>query len=146
MKTNIQLSHISTTCLLRMLLRNLWMILATALIFSMCTSLYLSWIFVPKYQATMTYAVTSRRTSYATSGNQSATREVAAVLTEMLETDMVADNIRAHSPELENFNGTITASQVGESNMIVVNSVADTPEEAFLSSPSTTSLYPTCRL
>lgn len=133
MKTNIQLSHISTTCLLRMLLRNLWMILATALIFSMCTSLYLSWIFVPKYQATMTYAVTSRRTSYATSGNQSATREVAAVLTEMLETDMVADNIRAHSPELENFNGTITASQVGESNMIVVNSVADTPEEAFLS-------------
>ena len=84
MKTNIQLSHISTTCLLRMLLRNLWMILTTALIFSMCTSLYLSWIFVPKYQATMTYAVTSRRTSYATSGNQSATREVAAVLTEML--------------------------------------------------------------
>lgn len=126
-----------------MLLRNLWMILATALIFAMCASLYLSWIFVPKYQATMTYVVTSRRTSYATTGNQSATREVAAVLTEMLETDMVAESIRSHSPELADFDGTITASQVGESNMIVVTSEADTPEEAFLSVCAVEDNFPT---
>ena len=54
MKTRFQLSNISTYCLARTLVRNLWMIVAAALIFAMSTSLYASWFYQPQYRATMT--------------------------------------------------------------------------------------------
>ena len=134
MKSNhFNFSDISVSCMLRMLLKNLWMIVAAALIFAMGTSLYLSWFHVPVYQATMTYAVTSRRASATTSGSLSATREIAAVLSPMMETEMVLESIRSYSPELADFDGSISASLVGDSNFFVVTSTAKTPEEAFLS-------------
>jgi len=139
----IQFSNLSTYCLLKNLLRNLWMIVAAAMIFSMSASLYLNWIYVPRYQATMTYAVSARRTSYTTSNNITATREVSSVLTQMLESNMVYQNIRNHSEALSDFSGTIHASQVGESNMIVVTSEADSPELAFASIQAIEDLFPT---
>ena len=143
MKTRFQLSNVSTYCIAKVLVRNLWMIVATALIFAMSTSLYVSWFHVPEYEATMTYAVTSRKTSYTSSNNQTATKEVAAILTQMAETNMVRDNIRSYSAELSGFDGTITASQVGESNLIVVSTRANSPEMAFHAISALEDLYPT---
>jgi capsular exopolysaccharide synthesis family protein len=139
----IHLSHISTDCLIRRILRNLWMIVATALIFSMCTSLYLHWIYTPRYQASMTYAVTGRRTSQLTNNNLTATKEVSAVLTQMLDSNIVYNNIRASSEELADFSGTIQGSRVGESNFIVVTSQADSPRDAYLSICALQDLFPT---
>ncbi len=139
----IRLSHISIDCLVRRLLRNLWMIVASAMIFSMCTSLYLNWIYTPRYQASMTYAVTGRRTSQLSNNNVTATKEVSAVLTQMLESDMVYNTIRSSSEELADFSGTIRGSRVGESNFIVVTSQADSPKEAYLSICALQDLFPT---
>ena len=139
----IQFSNISTYCLLKNLLRNLWMIVASVMIFSMSTSLYMNWVYVPRYQASMTYAVTARLTSYTASNNITATREVSSVLTQMLESNMVYHNIRNHSEDLADFSGTIHASQVGESNMIVVTSEAESPEQAFNSIRAIEDLFPT---
>ena len=143
MKTRFQLSNISTSCLAGMLLRHLWMIVASALIFAMSTSLCISWFHVPVYKATMTYAVTARRTSYSNSSSTAATKEVTAVLTQMAATNMVRDNIRKYSSELSGFDGTISASQVGESNLIIVTSTADTPEMAFRAITALEDLFPT---
>lgn len=145
MKTDnrIQFSHISTSCLLKMLVRNAWMIVATALLFAMSVSLYLTWTFVPQYTATMTYAVTARRTSYASSGNASATKEVSAVLTQMLGADIVRNGISSYDPALTEFDGTVSASQVGESNMIIVRTTAGSPETAFLSICAVRDQFPT---
>ena len=54
-RNSIQWSHISPLCLIRTLLSNLWMILATALICGMAVSLVLTWFFKPEYTAQMTY-------------------------------------------------------------------------------------------
>ena len=143
MKTRFQLSNISTYCLARTLVRNLWMIVAAALIFAMSTSLYASWFYQPQYRATMTYAVTARKTSYTSSGNQTATKEVAAILAEMATTNMVREDIREHSPELAGFNGTITASQVGESNLVEMAVIAGDPETAFRGIVALRDLFPT---
>lgn len=144
MKNNtFRLSHISTACLLRSLLENLWMIVATALIFAMGASLYLTWFHTPQYQATMTYAVTNRVTSYSTSSNVSATKEVSTTLTELLPGTLVRESIQGYSAELAGFSGSISATQVGESNMIVVTSTAGTPEEAYLSICALQELFPT---
>ena len=82
-------AHLSMPCLVRMLLRNLWVIVATALIFAMAVNLCLTWLYVPQYQATMTYAVNSRTSSYTSAGNLTSTREVASILTELLSTDVL---------------------------------------------------------
>ena len=139
----IQWSHISLFCLIRTLLANLWMIIATALIFAMSVSLLLTWFHPPLYTANMTYSVNSRTTSSITSGNLTSTREVAAVLTQLLETDLIIDGIRASDSRLANFNGEITAKQVGQSNFIIVSATATTPEDAFLALDALVDVFPT---
>ena len=84
----LQWSHISPYCLARTMLRNCWTILVAALVFSLGSTLLLDWLYVPEYRATMTYAVNSRTTSYINSGSLTSTREVAAVMTDLLETDL----------------------------------------------------------
>lgn len=137
-----QWSHVSMYCLARTMLRNCWMIIATALVFSMSASLILTWLHAPRYQATMTYAVTNRTTSYLSSGNLTSTREVAAVLSKLMETDLINDSIRAADPRLEDFNGTISAKQLGESNFIIVTTTARTPEQAFLALDALSDTFP----
>lgn len=139
---SIQWSHISPLCMARTLISNLWVIISTALICSMAVTLVLTWLHPPKYTATMTYSVNSRTTSSVTAGNLTSTREVAAVLSELLETDLIVDGIRKSDPRLENFVGEITAKQVGESNFIVVSATAATPEEAFLALDSLVEVFP----
>lgn len=135
-------NHLSLPCLVRMLVRNLWMVIATAMIFSMAVNLSLTWLHVPQYQATMTYAVNSRTSSYTSAGNLTSTREVASVLTELLSTNVMNDGIRNYDSRLENFDGTITARQVGNSNFIVVTATAGTPESAFLALRALTAVFP----
>lgn len=137
-----QWSHVSFYCLARTMLRNCWMIVATALIFSMSASLFLTWFRAPRYQSTMTYAVTARTTSFLSSGNLTSTKEVAAVLSELLETDLISDSIRAADPRLENFTGSISAKQLGESNFIIVTATASTPEQAFLALDALSDTFP----
>lgn len=139
----IKWSNISLSCLGRMLLRNIWMILAAAMIGMMLVNLFYDWLHVPKYQANMTYSVNSRSSSYITTGSLTSTREVASVLTELLKTDVMNESIRAHDPRLANFDGTITASQVGDSNFIIVTATASTPEQAFLALDALTVVFPT---
>ena len=141
-RRTIHWSHISPACLLRTLFRNLWMIVATAMIFALSVSLFFDWAHVPKYQANMTYSVTSRTSSFISSGNLVSTREVAAVLTELLSTDMITDNIRKHDPRLVNFSGTISARQLGDSNFIIVTATAPTPEAAFLALNALVDVFP----
>ena len=136
----LSLSDISPVCLLRMIGRHLWMVAASALIFAMGAFLYRQWLCPPVYRATMTYAVTSRKTGYTSQANLTAAREVAAVLSELLETDVVTDSLKASSEKLRHFDGTIRAQQVTESNFLVVSAESERPEEAF--SPPFPSIFP----
>lgn len=138
----LQFSDISPVCLLRMLLRHLWMVVAAILIFAMSASLYATWFRTPVYRATMTYAVTSRKTSYTSTNNLAASREVAAVLSELLESDVIIENIRDYSTELADFSGTIRATQVNETNLITVTSEAVSPEGAFRALDALADLFP----
>lgn len=144
-ETNVktmQWSHVSPYCLVRTLIRNSWTILVAALVFYLGASLALDWFYVPEYQATMTYAVNSKTTSYISSGNLTSTKEVAAVLTDLLQTEVMDDGIRTYDPRLEDFDGVITASQLGDSNFVQVNATATTPEQAFLALDALTVVFP----
>jgi len=135
-------SHISPYCLLRMLIRNCWMIIASGICLALAVSLLLTWTYKPQYRANMTYAITSQSSALGSGGSMTATREVASMLSEMLTTQMIYEGIRGADPRLATFNGEITATQIGESNFINVSAVADTPERAFLVLTTLQTVFP----
>lgn len=139
---NFHLSDVSISCLCRTVLRNLWMVVAAAAILAMSVSLYFDFTYEPVYKGNMTYAVTSRKTSFSPGTNSNAAREVASMLTEMLETDLVRRQIRSQDPKLAAFNGTVQASQVSGTNFVVIEVLDDSPEHAFLALQAVTQVAP----
>ena len=139
---NIKLSHISTSCLVRMLIRNAWMILLAAWTFSMAAGIYLNTLWTPQYRATMTYAVQSRNTSVYGAVSQSAADEVTSVLSSLLPTNLVVNKIRAWHPDLADFNGSLSAEPVGSSNFVIITCQDDTPDDALLSLLALEDIFP----
>jgi capsular exopolysaccharide synthesis family protein len=138
-----QLENISPTCLIKHLIKNAWMIITSFIILSLSVSLVLSWFHTPVYKADMTYAINSRKTSYSSSTNVTSAREVASVMAEMLESGVVLNNIRASSDKLSDFSGTVTAKQVGESNLIIITVTDPSPEKAVTALLSLQDIFPT---
>ena len=138
-----KLSDISIPSLVRVLIRNLWMLVASALICAMGASLFMQRGYVPLYSSTMTYAVMSRNISSYSYNNQAAASEVTSVMTQMLTTDLVMGQIREHNPKLAGFDGKITASQAGSTNLVVVTVTSDSPETSFLGIRALRDVFPT---
>ena len=138
----VRFKDLSATCILRMLLRNWWMIILSALTVSMATSLFLQYTYVPRYRASMTYAVTARKSSAVTNTNVTVTKDVAEVLAELLETDVINNKVRDSSESLAAFGGTFSASQVSGSNFINVSCTDVTPKSAFTALDKLTELFP----
>ena len=137
-----RLSDLSLRCLIRMLMRNIWMIAACGVIFAMAASLYVSWFHEPVYQASMTYAVTAREGSLSSTANATASREVAAVMTELLKTEVIAEKLPEVNRELTHFSGVIEAVQVTETNLISVTARAPSAEQAFLALDALVKVFP----
>ena len=128
----VRFSDIEPLCLLRRVLRNIWLVIMAFLIFAMSAALFCGFIRKPSYTATMTYAVTSKRVTYGASMNVNAAREVAAVFSELIGSDMISDTIRRVEPNLKDFDGKLSASRVGDSNFIVVTASSDSPRKSLL--------------
>lgn len=141
-QNEIHLSDFSVRCLVKFLVKHLWMILAGVLIFAMTASIYVNLLYTPRYKATTTYTVTSRKTSYTSSTNISSATEVTSVLTEMLGTDMALKSIQESNPKLLDFSGSLSATQVGSSNFIVVSVTDSSPEVAFLAMQAVADILP----
>lgn len=138
----LNLSYISPVCILRMLARNFWMVIAAALIFSMATAVYIENFRTPVYRASMTYAVTAKKGNVYSNANITSAKEVAAVVAELIETDVITDNLRKSSPDLADFSGKITASLVPESNFISVSAEDVSPEKAYVALTSLAEIFP----
>ena len=139
----LQLANISPACLINHLIKNAWMIFVSFIVLYLGVSLFFSWFHAPVYKADMTYAITSRKTSYASGANVTSAKEVASVMTEMLESGMVMNNIRASSNQLTGFSGTVTATQVGTSNLLVISVTDKSPEQAVLALQALQDIFPT---
>lgn len=125
-----------------MLARNLWMVIAAALIFSMATAVYIENFRTPVYRASMTYAVTAKKGNVYSNANITSAKEVAAVVAELIETDVITDNLCRSSPDLADFSGKITASLVPESNFISVSAEDVSPEKAYVALTSLAEIFP----
>lgn len=118
------------------------MVIAAALIFSMATAVYIENFRTPVYRASMTYAVTAKKGNVYSNANITSAKEVAAVVAELIETDVITDNLRKSSPDLADFSGKITASLVPESNFISVSAEDVSPEKAYVALTSLAEIFP----
>jgi capsular exopolysaccharide synthesis family protein len=123
----LTLSQLEPLCILRMLLRNLWLVALAACIGWLSASAFLIGDVSRSYSSTATFVVTPQGGSY--SSGFSAAAVSAKSYADLLDSDlmhrMVKDSLNGECQ------GTITANQIGSTNLIAVTVSSDTPADAL---------------
>lgn len=128
METNHWLDGLDRGCLLRGLLKNIWMVLLGALIAMGGMRFLLTVVWRPVYVSSATYAVMSKSGISTTAGNMSAANEAAVMMTEILQSEVMENRIRETLGEQT---GNLQAQVVGNTNMLIITATAENAEAAF---------------
>lgn len=131
-------NELEPLCVLRLILRNLWLVVLAGLIGYLLSSAFLTGDVSRSYSSSATFVVTPQdSTSYYSSLASSATsaKTYAALLESSIMNRVAAAALGGTS------SGTITASQLGETNLISVTVTASTPKDALLMMQAVTEHY-----
>lgn len=130
-------SQLEPLCILRMLLRNVWLIVLAACIGFFSASAFLTGDISRSYSSSATFVVTPQGGSYSSGINVAA--DSAKTYAKLLGSDLMR---RAVTSSLNGeCNGTISASQISDTNLIAVTVVSDTPADALLMMQALTEEY-----
>lgn len=125
----LQWSHIELLCILRALARQLWMLLLAALTCAMAAWIVLTCFVTQQYTSYTTFSVTTR-TSNLYYTNITAAADVAASYSQLLQSRVLRQTMEQNLGMP--LNGTVSAQQLGETNLIRVTVTADTPRQALV--------------
>lgn len=125
----LQWSHIEPLCILRALARQLWMLLLAALTCAMAAWIVLTCFVTQQYTSSTTFSVTTR-TSNLYYTNITAAADVAASYSQLLQSRVLRQTMEQNLGMP--LNGTVSAQQLGETNLIRVTVTADTPRQALV--------------
>lgn len=117
-------------CLLRGILKNLWLVLLALVIGAGVANLARHQMWAETYTSSATYAVMSRSGTSTTMSNMSAANEAATMMSEIIESEVMANRIRNELGEKADA-GSLGAQVVGDTNILVITATAQTPEVAF---------------
>lgn len=127
--------------LIRDILRNSWAVILAGLITLLGIQVYEKSIYTPTYTSNAVLVVRSKVGSSGAYSNLSASSEMATIFTKVFTQNsmkkLAAENIGQMS-----FNGEITASVNGSTNLLDLSVKADNPETAFLLLSSVLEVYP----
>lgn len=124
-------SQVEPICVLRRLLRQIPILLAGGAIGVMCAWIALTSLYHPVYTAQTTLAVNIQSSSYSTIlSNLSRSSEIAETFTQLFESN-VFGTLAAEQLGVSKLPGSLTASVVPETNLVVLQVTADSPEDAF---------------
>ena len=113
------------------ILRQWYLIAVTALIAGMCAFVIQDMAYVPVYSTSTTFVISAGGTSSSTFQNLSATRDLASVFTELLNSSLLRDKV-LEQVELDSFSGSISASVVPNTNLLTMTVRDSNPRTAFL--------------
>ncbi len=131
-------NELEPLCILRLILRNLWLVVMAGLIGYLLSAAFLTGDISRSYSSSATFVVTPQDSdsyyaslaSAATSAKTYATLLESDVMNRVVTSDLGGD-----------CSGTITASQLGETNLISVTVTASTPKDALLMMQAVTENY-----
>ncbi len=113
------------------LLKNCWVIILAAVsVYLGVTGVY-RLRYVPKYTASATVAVTAKGSSGSVYTSLSLTNEMAQVLGEVFKSDALKKKIEEDLGG-ESINGTLGATVIEETNLLILSATAETPRETYL--------------
>ena len=138
-ETMIQWSEIEPLCVLRLLLKQAWMIVLAALIGVMAASIVLSTLVSRSYSSSATFVVTPRTGNTSYYINTSAAADVAAIYSELLQSNVMSQTVHE---TLEGVTGSISAYQLGDTNLIRVTATSESPRDALLLIQAVVEHYP----
>ncbi len=115
-------------CMLRGILKNLWLVVLALVIGAGTANLVLQFRQPQTYTSSATYAVMSKSGTATTLSNMSAANEAATMMSEIIKSEVMANRL---TNELGDEVGTLSAQVVGETNILLISATADTAEAAF---------------
>lgn len=128
MEEKIKWSEIEPLCVLRFVLYNGWMVVL-ALLTGMMGAVVVTDNFIrPQYQCSMTFAAASKAANATYYANSSAAEQIAATFTALFKSNIMTDKI---VDTLGTLPASVTAEQIGSTQLIKVSATADSPEKAF---------------
>lgn len=116
---------------MRDVLRQWYLIVVVALIVGMGVFVLKDMRYVPQYATSTTYVISTGGTSSSTFQNLNATRDLAGVFTEVLNSSLLQNKVM-EQVGITKFDGTITASAVPETNLLTVQVTGSDPRTVFL--------------
>lgn len=124
----LQWSHIEPLCILRALARQLWMLLLAALTCAMAAWIVLTCFVTQQYTSSTTFSVTTRTSNLYYTNITAA--DVAASYSQLLQSRVLRQTMEQNLGMP--LNGTVSAQQLGETNLIRVTVTAGTPRQALV--------------
>ena len=122
-------SEVEPLCLIKLLLRKLWMLVLAFLIGYMCVSIVLGNLVSRSYSCSATFSVTSNSNGSYYSNSYVAS-EVVNIYSQLLQGRFMDDLILKDLGS--SVSGTINASQLGDTNLISLTVSSNSPKDALL--------------
>lgn len=124
-----RLDGISILCIIRDLLKNIWVILLAAAAGWFAVTGVMSFLYVPEFTAQATMAVSARGDSNAYS-SLSLTNQMAGVFSEVFDSNVLKEKIAEELGE-DSINETIQATVIEETNLITLQVTSENPRRAY---------------
>lgn len=124
-----RLDEISILCIIRDLLKNIWVILLAAAAGWFAVTGVMSFLYVPEFTAQATMAVSARVDSNAYS-SLSLTNQMAGVFSEVFDSNVLKEKIAEELGE-DSINETIQATVIEETNLITLQVTSENPRRAY---------------
>ncbi|MBM6744356.1 polysaccharide biosynthesis tyrosine autokinase [Drancourtella massiliensis] len=124
-----RLDEISILCIIRDLLKNIWVILLAAAAGWFAVTGVMSFLYVPEFTAQATMAVSARGGSNAYS-SLSLTNQMAGVFSEVFDSNVLKEKIAEELGE-DSINETIQATVIEETNLITLQVTSENPRRAY---------------
>lgn len=126
----LSLEDISITSIVRDIFRNFLLIVLSALIFAGGFYIVKTETFEPQYQSEATFLVSTRDGSFDAYSNLSTAIQLNQVFKMILDSNALREAVKADLGMTE-LDATITATNVAETNLLVLSVVASTPRESY---------------
>lgn len=127
--------------LIKDLIRNVWIIILTALIAYMGIQVYEKSIYTPSYTSSAILVVRAKVGSSGIYSNLASSSEMATIFTKVFQQPSMK-KLAAENLGMESFNGTISAEVTGTTNLLNVTVKSKDPELSFRLLSSVLEVYP----
>lgn len=137
----IRWSEIEPYCVLRMILRNFWMVLCAAVIGAVSVNLVLTNIYPERYSSTTTFAVTSKYATVFASTDMRTAEEVTELFSQLIQSDLLKERV-CTDLGTESLPGSIEVETTEGTNLLRLTATADSPKMALRLLQSVIKTYP----